>query len=91
MSDRRIPDDRNFAIAGTVFLNVCERGKRVVEPLDPQFFHPQHVIDLTTGSLRLRAVLIVEGMPIGMAHEQKRYMRHVGLYVHTVPARRDDK
>jgi hypothetical protein len=50
-----------------------------VEPLDPQFFHPQHVIDLTTGSLRLRAVLIVEGMPIGMAHEQKRYMRHVGL------------
>src|SRR5262249_24355089 len=71
---RRVPDNRDVAIARAVFFDMRQRGERVVEPLNPQLFHHQHVVDLASRSLSLRTILIIEGVPIGMTYEQEWHM-----------------
>src|SRR5437870_33300 len=74
--DRRTPWHRDFAITRTAFFDVGKRGEGIMESLHQHPFGGQHVVDPAAGSFRLRAILVVEGMPARVARKQERHVGH---------------
>ena len=52
-----------------------------MEALQQHLFRHQHVVDLAAGFLSHDRILVVEGVPAGIACEQERHVGHVGLDV----------
>src|ERR1700730_14559415 len=75
----RIPQHRDFLIAGRGLLYVSDRREVIMEPLHRHLLGGQHVVDLAAGCLRLDRLVVVEGMPPRMAREQERRMGYVRL------------
>src|SRR5262249_47593409 len=69
--DRRAPDHRNVAIAVAGFLDMGERREGVMETLHAHLVCDQHVVDLAARRFGHDRILIIERMPIRVAHEQE--------------------
>src|SRR3984957_15237460 len=88
--EARIPYGWGFPVAVRRLLDMGDRGEWIVEALHRDLLRRQHVVDLAARRLGLDRLVVVEGVPAGMAGEQERGVGHVGLHIDRSRARRDD-